>query len=74
MPLASCKHFRDFMPHVRNISALYGVKTVFVTSDSPSVYTETAEVRRIGRKEERGKRERERRESGRGRELSLLSV
>lgn len=43
MPLASCKTFADFMPHIRNLSSLYGVKTVYVTSDSSSVYNEVKE-------------------------------
>jgi hypothetical protein len=43
MPLASCKTFADFMPHIRNFSSLYGVKTVYVTSDSSSVYNEVKE-------------------------------
>ena len=40
MPLARCKTLADFMPHIRNFSRLYGVKTVYVTSDSASVYDE----------------------------------
>ena len=43
MPLASCKRFADFMPKVREFAALYGVRMVYVTSDSVSVYDEVAE-------------------------------
>jgi hypothetical protein len=43
MPLASCKRFGDFMPHIRDMRDRYGVTNVFVTSDSTSVYDEIAE-------------------------------
>ena len=40
MPLAACKGVSDYAPHLARLRDLYGVTTVFVTSDSPSVYAE----------------------------------